>query len=182
MSALDGVKVGGVVALAALLQVSWLNGVDVLGGAPDLVLAVVVAVALLRGSVVGAFAGFGGGLMTDVSTFGPVGVSALVLTLVGYWAGRYAETTGRGRRQAPAVAIVAATFGAGIAASLLYVLLGETVSSATVVTVAVWPALLLNLVVGLPAFLGCRWLLRSVQRTGGGTDAIDLVRTRETFS
>ncbi len=120
--------------------------------------------------------------MTDLSTYGPVGVSALVLTLAGYWVGRYGETTARGRRYAPALALAIATLAAGVAASLLHVLLGETVSSSTLLTVSVWPALLLNLVVGLPAFLVCRWLLGSTDGARRAPEGIELMAARETFT
>ena len=57
----------------------------------------VVCIALAAGSIAGAVAGFAGGLLVDVMTLGTLGTTSLVLTLAGYWAGRYGETTGRGR-------------------------------------------------------------------------------------
>jgi rod shape-determining protein MreD len=174
VSVADGLKTAAIILVAALLQVSLLNGTSILGGAPDLLLGVVVAVALLRGSIVGAVSGFVGGVVVDTSALSTVGVTALILTLAGYWAGRYAETTGRDRARAPAVALVAATVATGVVASLLYFLLGETVSAHTVVVVAIWPAIALNLAVGLPVYALCRRLLRP----GPGMrslDGIDLV-------
>ena len=37
----------------------------------------------------------------DLATFETIGVTSLLLTLTGYWIGRYGETTGRGRTYAP---------------------------------------------------------------------------------
>ncbi len=97
MIALDGVKAGALLFVAAVIQVSILNGVTVLGGTPDLLLVTLCAVALLRGSMFGAVGGFFAGIVVDTATLDTMGVTALLLTLVGYWIGRYGETTGRGR-------------------------------------------------------------------------------------
>ena len=48
-------------------------------------------------------AGFVAGLIVDVATLGTLGLTSLLLTLAGYWAGRYGETTGRSRAHAPLV-------------------------------------------------------------------------------
>ncbi len=47
----------------------------------------VVGVALLRGPVFGACAGFWAGLVLDTATLGTLGLTSLLLTLAGYWAG-----------------------------------------------------------------------------------------------
>ena len=62
---------------------------------------ILVSVALLRGAVTGAVTGFFAGLIVDVATLGTLGLTALLLTLVGYWVGRYGETTGRARPARP---------------------------------------------------------------------------------
>jgi hypothetical protein len=54
----DALKAAALLFTAAIAQVSILSGVVVFGGTPDLVLVTLVAVALLRGSIPGAFAGF----------------------------------------------------------------------------------------------------------------------------
>ena len=90
---LDAMKLGAIVLVAAVLQVTVLGGFDVRGGSPDLLLVVVVAVALLRGALTGATAGFLGGLIADTATLQMLGVTSLLLTVAGYWAGRYGETS-----------------------------------------------------------------------------------------
>ena len=60
---------------------------------------------------------------------GTLGVTSLLLTLAGYWAGRYGETTGRGRIQAPLVATVGATVLVELGGYGLHVLLGESISA-----------------------------------------------------
>ena len=71
----DGLRVAGVVFVAALLQVTIVSSLDVLGGTADLLLVTLVSVGLIRGSVVGALAGFGGGLLVDAATLGTLGVT-----------------------------------------------------------------------------------------------------------
>lgn len=129
MSILAALRVGAVVFVAAILQVSVLNSVRVLDATPDLLLIVLVSVALLRGSVAGAAAGFCAGLIVDLATMSTLGVSALLLTVAGYWAGRYAETTGRDRAHAPVVAVVAITLLVGLGGFGLHYMLGDTVSA-----------------------------------------------------
>ena len=121
---LDGVKAGALLFVAAVIQVSILNGITVLGGTPDLLLVTLCAVALLRGSIFGAVGGFFAGLVVDTATLETMGVTALLLTLVGYWVGRYGETTGRGRH-APLLSVGVITILYAMAALLIRFLLGE---------------------------------------------------------
>ena len=101
----DVVKVAALLFVAAILQVSIFSQVHVLGGVPDLLLVTLVAVALLRGAVVGACGGFFAGLLVDTATLGKLGLTSLVLTIAGYWIGRYGETTGRDRAHAPFLSV-----------------------------------------------------------------------------
>ena len=93
------------VFVAALLQVTLVASLDVAGGTADVLLLSLLAIALLRGAVTGAVAGFFGGLLVDVMTLDTLGVSALLYALAGYWTGRYGETTGRDRAHAPLLAV-----------------------------------------------------------------------------
>jgi rod shape-determining protein MreD len=140
------VKVALVVFAAAVLQVSIFTSVPVLRAPPDVLLVALVSIGLLRGSITGAVAGFCGGLLVDVATLGTLGVSALLLTVVGFWVGRYGETTGRGRPQAPLIAVVAATVVVWVGAYTLHYLLGSTVDASRglvpVLPAVVWGALL----------------------------------------
>ena len=117
-------RVAGVVFVAALLQVTIVSSLDVFGGTADLLLVTLVSIALIRGSVVGAAAGFGGGLLVDAATLGTLGANALLLTIAGYWAGRYGETTGRDRAHAPLLAVGVITIGFAVAGFALYFMLG----------------------------------------------------------
>jgi rod shape-determining protein MreD len=143
-------RASGVVFVAAMLQTVIVSSMFVAGGAPDLLLVVVVSLGILRGSVSGAVLGFVAGLLVDVATLGTLGISSLVLTLSGFWAGRYAETTGRDRRFAPLVAVGAITVLAAGFGYLLHYLLGEDVVAGHALVTALAPALVVNLLLAMP--------------------------------
>lgn len=148
------------VAVAAIVQVSIFAPVGIAGGSVDVLLVTIVCLALVRGAVAGAVAGFAGGLLVDTATLGTLGVTALLLTVAGYWAGRYGETTGRGRAYAVPLTIAVITVLVTLGGLGLHYMLGETVSAhRTLATVL--PAVLLNLLASWPVNRLCRALLRS---------------------
>lgn len=146
------VRIGALVFVVAVFQAAVFSGASLLGGTPDVLLVAVISIALLRGSIPGALAGFAGGLLVDVATLETLGVTALILTLAGFWAGRYGETTGRDRMHAPLLAIVVITLLVGVGSYLLYFLLGESVSAREALVVALPPTLGLNLLIGAPVY------------------------------
>ena len=87
-----GAKAALLLFFAVVVQVTIVGTIGVLGGAPDLVLVILVAIALLNGAVFGAISGFWAGLLLDVSLLGTLGFTSLLLTLAGFWVGRYGET------------------------------------------------------------------------------------------
>src|SRR5581483_2725335 len=105
-----GVKAAASLFVATSARLSIFSELHVCGGLPQLVLVTLVSVALLRGTVVGARAGFFAGLVVDTATLGQLGLTSLVLTVSGYWIGRYGETTGRDRGHAPFLSVAVVTF------------------------------------------------------------------------
>jgi len=154
----DAAKAAALLFVAAIVQVSVLNSVTVLGGTPDLLLVTLIAVALMRGSIYGAAGGFFAGLVVDTATLETMGVTALLLTLAGYWVGRYGETTGRGRH-APLLSVGVVTVLYAFGALLLRFMIGESDSARVVLLDALPPGLLFNLLIAVPVFLFCRWVL-----------------------
>ncbi len=154
----DAAKAGALLFVAAIVQVSILNSVSVLGGTPDLLLVTLIAVALMRGSIFGAAGGFFAGLVVDTATLETMGVTALLLTLAGYWIGRYGETTGRGRR-APLLSVGVVTILYAFGALLLRFMIGESDSARVVLLDALPPSLMFNLLIAAPVYLFCRWVL-----------------------
>ena len=76
-----------VLLTALLLQSTVLSRLPLPGGAPDLLLVVVVAFALTEGPLSGTLTGFTAGLLTDLGADHELGRTALALALVGYGAG-----------------------------------------------------------------------------------------------
>lgn len=156
MTLAEGSLVALLVFVAALLQVTLVGSIDLGAGTADLLLLAVVSLALLRGAVVGSIAGFFGGLLVDVTTLDTLGVWALLFALVGYWVGRYGETTGRGRPHAVLISVLAATVGIAYAGYGLHFVLGEEVSGRRVLFDALVPGLALNLLLAKPVHALCR--------------------------
>jgi rod shape-determining protein MreD len=83
-------------ALAVFLQVTLIPRLDIgpLEATPNLVVVMVVAIAMLRGVVVGAVVGFAGGLLVELLTPGEtLGVLALAYVAIGAWSGRFAASS-----------------------------------------------------------------------------------------
>ena len=135
-------RIAPLVFVAAIVQVTVLGGARMLWAEPDLLLVTIVCVALAAGPIPGAAAGFAGGLLVDVMTLGTLGTTSIVLTLAGYWAGRYGETTGRGRRYAAPLAAFALSILAGFGAVALHFLRGEPVAARDALVTAVPSAIL----------------------------------------
>ena len=91
------VLIGSLVILAVLIEVSLLAPLPWWAATPPLTLVVVAAVAFVFGSVPGAVTGFAMGLLLDLAppAEGTIGVSALILTLVGYSLGRVFDSDER---------------------------------------------------------------------------------------
>ena len=151
-------RIAPLVFVAATVQVAMVGGTHVLGAEPDLLLVTIVAVALVAGSLPGAFAGFAGGLLVDVMTLGTLGTTSILLVLAGYWAGRYGETTGRGRSYAPPLAAFAITILVGLGGVALHFLLGQPVSAGSALASAV-PTALVAAAIVLAVHRVCRALL-----------------------
>lgn len=88
---------GVLLILAVLIEVTVLAPLPFPGATPNLVLVTVVILASQFGAATGAVAGFAGGMLLDIAppAAGIIGVSALLLTVVGYAVGRFAESDDR---------------------------------------------------------------------------------------
>jgi rod shape-determining protein MreD len=160
----DIAKAGLLLFLAVVLQLSIMAQITILGGHPNLLLVTLVCIALLRGAMFGAVAGFCAGLLADTGVFGTLGFTALLLTLAGYWVGRYGETTGRDRAHAPVLSIAVITFLYQVAALVLRYMLGQNAPGGEIFT-GIAPTILLNLILTWPVYALTRRLLRPQEWT-----------------
>jgi rod shape-determining protein MreD len=153
---MDALKAFVVLFVASLLQLSVLTEYRPFRTA-SVVLVALLAIALLRGSVFGAVAGFMTGLLLDTATLGTLGVTSLLLTVGGFWIGRYGETTARDRFHAPFVSVAVVTVLFLFGQLLLQFMLGQP-APAGLVADGVPGALILNLVLTLPVYALARRL------------------------
>jgi rod shape-determining protein MreD len=161
---LDAAKAAGLVFVAAILQASVFSSVTILNGTPDLLLVTIICVALLRGPIVGALAGFWGGLLLDTANLQTLGVTSLLLTIAGYWTGRYGETTGRDRAHAPFVSVAAITFLYAVGSLVFHFVLGEPAPARTVLWTTLFQGIVLNLIVTWPVYRLARLVIRQPDR------------------
>jgi rod shape-determining protein MreD len=154
----DVVKAGIVFFAAVVLQAAVVSAFEPGGGTADLVLVSLTAVALLRGTIFGALAGFYAGFLLDAANLGTLGLSSLLLTLAGYWIGRYGETTGRDRAHAPLLAIAVVTVLYALGSLAMHSLLGDPVSARAGLVDALPAQIVLNLLLTIPVYALCRRL------------------------
>jgi rod shape-determining protein MreD len=153
-------RVGGLLLLAVVLQVSALSQLTVFDGHADLVVLTVAAIAYYGGSVAGCAAGFSAGLLVDLLTGATMGASSLVLTAIGYGVGRFREVRDPSHGLMPlAVGTVAtACWVVAFAAVSLMLDIGARVSPLVIRDMII--TVLLNALLALPIFTGCRRILR----------------------
>jgi rod shape-determining protein MreD len=153
-------RVGALLLVAVLLQLSALSQLGILGGHPDVVVLVVAAVAYYAGSVPGAAAGFAAGFLLDLLAGATMGASSLVLTAVGYSVGRFRELRdpSHGLLPVPVGSAATAAWVLAFAAVSLMLDIGARVSALVIRDMIV--TVLLNALLALPVFVGTRRLLR----------------------
>jgi rod shape-determining protein MreD len=159
----DPLKLALLLFAAVLAQVAVFVPMEIAGGHPDVVLVTLLVAALLRGSIFGAVGGFWAGFLLDVATLGTLGFTSLLLTLSGYWIGRYGETTGADRRHAPFLSVAVVTVVYAIGDVVLRFVVGEP-ASARVAAEALPATLVLNLLLTAPVYLFCRRLFERPDR------------------
>ncbi|HVL28711.1 MAG TPA: rod shape-determining protein MreD [Acidimicrobiales bacterium] len=145
--------------LCLLLHTTLLAEVRVAGVMPDIMLLVAVAAGLVAGPSYGAVAGFASGLLSDLLLPTPLGLSALVFTLIGYAVGLAKAGLLRESPAFPvAVAFVASSAGVGLFA-LAGSMIGATgLMNARLATVMLVVGIANGLLV-LPVLRLVRWSL-----------------------
>ena len=157
MIGVDAAKVGVALFLAVLVQVSIVSSIAPFGGMPDVVLVTLLAIALLRGSIYGAVAGFWAGLLLDTANLETLGLTSLLLTVGGFWIGRYGETTARDRIHVPSLSVGVVTVLYAVGAVLLHFMLGDPAPLRAVLD-ALPATVVFNLVLTAPLYALCRRL------------------------
>lgn len=153
---------GVLLVLAALIELTVLAPLPFPGATPALVLVVVVLLGAQFGAATGAVCGFAGGLVLDIAppAAGVIGISALILTVVGYAVGRFAEADERPWWSIAILAGLAAPV-AVLAAAVLSGLLGDPRvrwdDVVVLMATSAGYALALGLLLAVPVGRLCRW-------------------------
>ena len=148
------------VLVAVLLEVSVMPYINVADGIPDLIAPTIVVIAMLRGSLVGAVAGFGAGLLVELtSPVGTLGVLALLYLAVGAWCGRYCEREESTSLLAPLFLSVVATLAVQLGYAVFQLLIGGSMPASEFVAQLLLPTLCLTALLSPPILLVGRRLL-----------------------
>lgn len=117
-------RIAALAVVVVLLQIGVVSEVPVLGVSIDLSPLLVAFIGLLCGSMVGATAGFAIGLLVDLALVQTLGLTSLIFTVIGYWAGRLRELRDPQAALAPLLVGVAAAAAASIGYAVMEFLLG----------------------------------------------------------
>src|SRR4030095_8892236 len=160
----DVLKAAGVFFVAVVLQSAIVSSIEPGGGTADLVLGTLTAVALLRRAVFGAVVGFSAGGRLAAADLETLGLSSLLLTLAGFWIGRYGETTGRDRAHAPLLSVAVVTVLYAVGSLVMHFLLREPAPAQVVLIEELPGTIALNLLLTLPVFALVRRLFAAPAR------------------
>jgi rod shape-determining protein MreD len=154
------VRLAVVLLVAVLLQTAVAPHLRLLGANPDFALIAVVCVALVKGSETGAVFGFLTGMFTAIALMEPFGLSAFVFVLIGYFAGRYAETAELPAGLAPLLTVFTATLVANVLFAMAQFLLAREVPLGFFLGRVLVPSLVFNTLLAAPVYLLVRVWLR----------------------
>ncbi|HWK26999.1 MAG TPA: rod shape-determining protein MreD [Solirubrobacter sp.] len=142
-----------------LVELSVVSQVTIFGVPADLTPLLVASVGFLAGSTTGAVFGFSLGLFIDVSLYQTLGVSSLVLTAVGFGAGRIRELRDPAHGLAPVAVGAAATAIALVGFTLLQFLLGVQAPVSLLLLREILLTIVLNTLLALPVYALVRRVL-----------------------
>ena len=149
-------RLAGLALLGGILQITAVSQVTVSDVPADLAPLLVASVGLLGGSVAGALVGFALGLFLDTALLQTLGVTSLVLTLVGYGAGRVRELRDPAHGLTPVAVGAGATAGAAVGYALLQFLLGVEGPVSLLLVRQILILVVLNTLLALPVYAVCR--------------------------
>ena len=169
-------RVGAILLFGVVLQVSGIAQLTVLGSSANLMPLIVAGVAYYAGSVPGAATGFAAGLLLDLAVAHTLGTSSLVLTAVGYGAGRYREGRDPAHGLAPIPFAVVATAGYLLAVAAVSFMLGVEATISLLILREIVVTVILNALLALPVF----WLLGRLLRGALVSDPLARARRHRT--
>jgi rod shape-determining protein MreD len=155
-----GVRIGLVLFVSVILQVSFFSFLNVFGTTPDALSVVIICLGLLGGAVLGAVCGFTAGLLLDTLVLQTLGVSSVVLLSVGYLAGRYREGFEISNSLTPPLVAGALTALAAMGYAVVALMLGIDAPVSLIVVRDMLVKGLLGLILAVPIYPLVRRVLR----------------------
>jgi rod shape-determining protein MreD len=152
-------RLAALALLGGVLQLSAIAQVTVFGVPADVSALLVVAVGLLGGSIAGALFGFAMGLFMDTALMQTLGISSLVLTGVGYGAGRLRELRDPAHGLVPLAVGAAGTAIAAVGFSVMQFLLGVDAPVSLLLLRQIAIVIVLNTLLAVPVFAIVRRVL-----------------------
>lgn len=175
-------RLGALLLVAILLQTTLVPDLRVLGVCADLMLLCAVVAALAGGPELGGTVGFAAGLLTDlflVTT--PLGLSALVYSVIGYSVGSIRRTMlQEGWLLAPATTLVASSAGV-VAFVLVGVMVGQSQLTRIGPVGIVKTALLvgvMNAVIAAPVYRVFAWAAAGTRRAPEASSEMSALAAR----
>jgi rod shape-determining protein MreD len=153
-------RVGAIVLIGVVLQLAVVSQISFWGANADLTPLIVLAVGLLGGPVAGSIVGFCIGLVSDMALVQTLGVTSLLLTTIGYLAGRYGELRDSGHALVPPLTGAAATLLYAAGFSVIQFLLGVEAPVSALVIRDILIGVILNGLLAMPVLAAVRSLLR----------------------
>jgi rod shape-determining protein MreD len=151
-----------VLAVAVVLfQAGVVSEVPVLGVNVDLSPLLVAFAGLICGSTLGALVGFAVGMLVDLALVQTLGVTSLIFTLIGYWAGRLRELRDPQSALTPLLVGAAASAVSMIGYSIVEFLLGVDAPVSIDLVRQIVLGVFVNTIVALPTWALVR---RSLER------------------
>ena len=145
--------------VGGILQLTTVSQIAIFGVPADLSPLLVATVGLLCGSIAGASFGFGLGLFMDTLLAQTLGLTSLVLVVVGYAAGRLRELRDPAHGLVPVAVGAAATAIATIGFAVLQFLLGVDAPVSLLLIRQILMTIVLNTLLALPVYFACRRVL-----------------------
>ncbi len=138
--------------LAVVIQVAGVSQISVFGVSADITPLVAMSIGLLCGSLVGALAGFGIGLLMDTVLLQTLGVTSLLYITIGYWSGRLRELRDPSHGLVPLALGALATAFAGVGMALVQFLLGVDAPVSLLLVQQIFITVLVNTLIALPVY------------------------------
>lgn len=155
-----------VVASILLVQLTLLTHVRVFGVMPDAMLLLAIAGGIVGGPVAGAFIGFGSGMAIDLFLQTPMGLSALVLSVVGYAVGLLQASILRTAWWIPVLTALLASACGVVTFAVVGAVVGERQLVSTRLVVIVVLVALTNALLAIPVIRLVQWAMAHVASRG----------------